>query len=123
MYKLHILVYSNEEHNMDNLPVSPCLQNFLHLVISNEIAPRNGSAVRILLTLSQDIFYAVHQRKRHKEIFKKLFFSLLIKSLTNNTEPISTISRLGHAVSHITFGDGVSHIQLGEIISFILKNG
>lgn len=114
MCKLHILVYSNEEHNMDNCPVSPCLQNFLHLVISNEIAPRSGSAVRILLTLSQDIFYAVHQRKRHKEIFKKLFFSLLIKSLTNNTEPISTISRLGHAVSHI---------QLGEIISFILKNG
>ena len=56
--------------------------------------------------MSQDLFYVVPQGKKLTP--KSILLPLLFKLLTNNTELITTISRLGH---------GVSYTKLGEVIT------
>ena len=87
-------------------PVSPSLQKFLSLVICND------KTERIISLLSQDLFYAVHQLKKLTP--KSILLPLLIKSLTNNTKLITTVSRLGH---------GVSYTKLGEVITEVAYSG
>ena len=90
---------------MDCFPVSSSVWKFLSLVICNDAAPNNDKTERIISLLSQDLFYAVHQGKKLTP--KSILLLLLMKSLTNNTELINTISRLGH---------GVSYTKLGELL-------
>ena len=103
---------SCDELDMDCFPVSPSLQKFLSLVIYNDAAPNNNKIERIISSLSQDLFYAVHQRKKLTP--KSILLPLLIKSLTNNTNFITIISRLGH---------GVSYTKLGEVITEVAYSG
>ena len=56
--------------------------------------------------MSQDLFYVVPQGKKLTP--KSILLPLLFKLLTNNTELITPISRLGH---------GVSYTKLGEVIT------
>ena len=97
------------ELDMDCFPVFPSLWKFLSLVICNEAAPNNDKTERIISSLPQELFYAVHQGKKLTP--KSILLPLLIKSLTNNTELITLISRLGH---------GVSYTKLGEVITKML---
>ena len=97
---------SCDELDMDCFPVSPSLQKFLSLIICNDAVANNDKTERIISSLSQDLFYALHQGKKLTP--KSILLPLLIKSLTNNTELITKISRLGH---------GVSYTKLGEVIT------
>ena len=85
---------SCNEPDMDCFLVSPSLRKFLSLVIYNDAASNNDKTERIISSLSQDLFYAVHQGKKLAP--RSILLPLLIKPLTNNTELITTISRLGH---------------------------
>ena len=99
---------SCDELDMDCFPVSPSLRKFLSLVICNDAAPNNDKTERIISSLSQDIFYSVHQGKKLTP--KSILLPLLIKLLTNNTELITTISRLGHSVSYKKLGEVITEV-------------
>ena len=73
---------SVDELYMDNFPVS-YLYKFLSLAISDEVAPRNNRTVRTISSLSQNIFYVLHEGKRLTP--KRILLLLLVKSLSNNT--------------------------------------
>ena len=75
------------ELDMDCFPVSPSLRKFLSLVIYKDAPPNNDKTERIISSLSQD----PHQGKKLTP--KSILLPLLIKSLTNNTKLITTISR------------------------------
>ena len=98
---------------MDCFPVSPSLRKFLSLVICNDAAPNNDKTERITSSLSQDLFYAVHQGEKLTP--KSILLPLLIKSLRNNTELITTISRLGHGVSYIKLGEVITEVAYSRI--------
>ena len=104
---------SCDELDMDCFPVSPSLRNFLSLVICNDAAPNNDKTERIISSLSQDLFYDVHQGKKLTR--KTTLLPLLIKSLTNNTELITTISRLGHGVSYTKLGEVITEVVYSRI--------
>ena len=104
---------SCDEIDMDCFPVSPSLQKFLSLIIFNDAAANNGKTERIISSLSQDLFYAVHQGKKLTP--KSILLPLLIKSLTNNTELITKISRLGHGVSYTKLGEVITEVAYSRI--------
>ena len=101
------------ELDMDCFPVSPSLRKFLSFVICNDAASNNDKTERIISSLSQDLFYAVHQGKKLTP--KSILLPLLIKSLTNNTELITTISRLGHSVSYTKLGEVITEVAYSRI--------
>ena len=68
---------------------------------------------RIISSLSQDLFYAVHQGKKLTP--KNILLPLLIKSLTNNTKLITTISRLGHSVSYTKLREVITEVAYSRI--------
>ena len=103
---------SCDELHMDCFPVSPSYLTFLSLVICNDAVPNNDKTERIISSLSQDLLYDVRQGKKLTP--KSILVPLLIKSLTNNTKLITTISRLGH---------GVSYTKLGEVITEVAYSG
>ena len=73
---------SYDELDIDCFPVSHLFGNF-SLFICNDAAPDNDKTEKIISSLSQDLFYAVHQGKKLTP--KNILLPLLIKSLTNNT--------------------------------------
>ena len=91
----------------------PSLRKFLSLVICNDAAPNNDKTERIISLLSQDLFYAAYQGKKLTP--KSILVPLLIKSLTNNTELITIISRLGHGVSYTKFGEVITELAYSRI--------
>ena len=91
----------------------PSLRKFLSLVVCNDAAPNNDKTERIISLLSQDLFYAAYQGKKLTP--KSILVPLLIKSLTNNTELITIISRLGHGVSYAKFGEVITELAYSRI--------
>ena len=99
---------SCDELDTDCFPVSPSFQKCLSLVICNDAARNN-----ITSSLSQDLFYAVHQGKKLTPM--SILLPLLIKSLISNTELITTISRLGHGVSYTKLGEVITEVAYSRI--------
>ena len=104
---------SCDELDMDCFPVSLSLQKFLSLFICNDAALNNDKTEIIISLLSQDLFYAGHQGKKMTP--KSILLPLLIKLLTNKTELITTISRLGHGVSYTKLGDIITEMAYSRI--------
>ena len=82
----------------------PLLQKFLVRLINNEPSLKSDRVKRLLLSFAQNLFFAVHNGKNLTP--KNVLLPLYIKSLSNNTELITTVSRLGH---------GISYTKLSEI--------
>ena len=68
---------------------------------------------RIISSFSQDIFFAANQGKVLTP--KSVILPMLIKSLTNNTELITTISRLGHGVSYTKLSEITTEVAYSRI--------
>ena len=105
--------HSCDELDMDCFPVSPSLREFLSLVICNGAVPNNDKTERIISSLSQDLLYVVPQGKKLTP--KSILLPLLFKLLTNNTELITTISRLGHGVSYTKLGEVITEVAYSRI--------
>ena len=76
----------------------PLLQEFLVRLINNEPSPKSGRVKRLSLSFAQDFFFVVHNGKKLSP--KNVLLPLQIKLLTNNTELITAVSRLGHGISY-----------------------
>ena len=105
--------HSCDELDMDCFPVSPSLWKFFSLVICNGAVPNKDKTERMISSLSQDLFYAVPQGKKLTP--KSILPPLLFKLLTNNTELITTISRLGHGVSYTKLGEVITEVAYSRI--------
>jgi hypothetical protein len=104
---------STNELDMKTFPTFPLLQSFLEILITNEVAPKFDRSNQIISSLSQDIFYAVHKGKVLTP--KSILLPLLVKSLTNNTELITTISRLGHGISYTKLSELTTEVAYSRI--------
>ena len=102
-----------DELDMDCFPISPSLRKFLSLVICNGTVPNNDKTERITSSLPQDLFYAVPHGKKLTP--KSILLPLLFKLLTNNTELITIISRLGHGVSYTKLGEVITEVAYSRI--------
>ena len=103
----------SEELDMETFPVFQLLQKFLSLVLTDEIAPRSDRYKRIVSSFSQDIFFAANQGKVLTP--KSVLLPMLIKSLTNNTELVTTVSRLGHGVSYTKLSEIITEVAYSRI--------
>ena len=90
-------------------PEFPLLQEFLVRLINNEPSPKPDRVKRLSLSFAQDLFFAVHYGKKLTP--KDVLLPLQIKSLTNTTELITSVSRLGH---------GISYTKLSEITTEVV---
>ena len=68
--------------------------------IFNEFENENSRKSRIIYSLAQDIIYSVRNGKVKTP--KSILLPTMVKTLTNNTEIISSLNRLGHGVSYST---------------------
>ena len=75
------------------------LKEFLSKMFHEEGRP-NARKSRICYSFAQDIVYAVTNGKVKTP--KSILLPTMIKSLTNNTELINVLNRLGHSVSYST---------------------
>ena len=75
------------------------LKEFLSKMFYEEGRP-NARKSRICYSFAQDIVYAVTNGKVKTP--KSILLPTMIKSLTNNTELINVLNRLGHSVSYST---------------------
>ena len=103
--------HSCDELDMDCFPVL----KFLSLVDKKwwQKWQNNDKTERIISSLSQDLFYVVPQGKKLTP--KSILLPLLFKLLTNNTELIATISRLGHGVSYTKLGEVITEVAYSRI--------
>ena len=89
-----------EDLDVQTFPEFPLLQEFLVRLIYNEPSPKSERVKQLSLLFTQDLFFAVHNEKKLTP--KSVLLPLQIKSLTNNTELITTVSALGHEISSYT---------------------
>ena len=87
---------STHDLNVNNFIPPVSLNLFLtNLITSEEVNERTS---RLISSFNQDIFFIVHCGKILTP--KSILLPLHIKSLCNNKELITTVSRLGHGVSY-----------------------
>ena len=89
-----------EDLDVQTFPEFPLLQEFLVRLIYNEPSPKSERVKQLSLLFTQDLFFVVHNGKKLTP--KSVLLPLQIKSLTNNTELITTVSALGHEISSYT---------------------
>ena len=103
----------SEELDVETFPVFQLLQKFSSLVLTDETAPRSDRYKRIVSSFSQDIFFAANQGKVLTP--KGVLLTMLIKSLTNNTELVTTVSRFGHGVSYTKLPEIITEVAYSRI--------
>ena len=103
----------SQDLDVQSFPEFPLLQRFLVRLISDEVNPKIDCVKRLSISIAQDLFFAVHNGKRLTP--KSVLLPLQIKSLTNNTELITTISRLGHGISYTKLSEVTTEIAYSII--------
>ena len=78
-------------------------------MISNEPSPKSDRVKRLSLSFALDLFFAVHNGK--KLTLKNVLLPLQIKSLTNNTELIFTVSQLGQGKSYTNISEITTEVS------------
>ena len=63
----------------------------------------NNRSARIRLSLAQDVVYNVTEGRVKTP--KSVLLPTVVKQLTNNTEIINTLNKLGHGVSYSILSD------------------
>ena len=89
---------NTDDLDVQTFPEFPLLQEFLVRLINNEPSPKSDRVKGLSLSFAQDLFFAVHNGKKLTP--KNVLLPLQIKWLTNNTELITAVSRLGHGISY-----------------------
>ena len=89
---------NTDDLDVQTFPEFPLLQEFLVRLINNEPSPKSDRVKGLSLSFAQDLFFAVHNGKKLTP--KNVLLPLQINWLTNNTELITTVSRLGHGISY-----------------------
>ena len=77
------------------IPLKICKVDLTGSINNNQIS---GRIARLKLSFAQDIVYAVTEGKIKTP--KSILLSSTIKTLTNNTELINIVNRLGHGISY-----------------------
>ena len=115
---------STHDLNVNSFIPPVSLNLFLtNLITSEEV---NERISRLISSFNQDIFFIVHCGKILTR--KSILLSLHIKSLCNNKELITIVSRLGHGVSYKNYWKSVLKLLILKqknklIIYFVcLKN-
>ena len=102
-----------DDLDVQTFPEFPLLQEFLLRQINNESSPKSDRIKRLSLSFAQDLFFALHNGKKLTP--KNMLLPLQIKLLTNNTELITTVSRLGHGVSYTKFSEITTEVACSII--------
>ena len=87
-----------DDLDVQTFPEFSLLQKFLVRLINNEPSQKSDRVKRPSLSFAQYLFFAVHNGKKLTP--KNVLLPLQIKSLTNKTELITTVSRLVHGISY-----------------------
>ena len=85
----------------DQFKIPEGLETFLDVLYSGSNKERelNPRTPRFRFSLVQDLIYNVSEGR--VKIQKSISFPCTIKNLTNNTELVNVVNRLGHGVSYI----------------------
>ena len=87
-----------DDLDVQTFPEFSLLQKFLVRLINNEPSQKSDRVKRLSLSFAQYLFFAVHNGKKLTP--RNVLLPLQIKSLTNKTELITTVSRLVHGISY-----------------------
>ena len=98
---------------VQTFPEFPLLQEFLLRLTNSEPSPKSDRVKRLSLSFAQDLFFAVYNGKKLTP--KNVLLPLQIKSLTNNTELITTVSRLGHGISYTKLSEITTEVAYSMI--------
>ena len=105
--------HKTDDLDVQTFPEFPLLQEFLVRLINNEPSPKSDRVKRLSLSFAQDLFFAVHNGKKLTP--KNVLLPLQINWLTNNTELITTVSRLGHGISFTKLSEITTEVAYSTI--------
>ena len=97
------------------------LKEFLSKMFHEEEKP-NARKSRICYSFAQDIVFAVTNGNGKVKTPKSILLPTMIKSLTNNTELINVLNRLGHSLSYSTLMESQTENSF-RILDLQLRSG